>query len=156
MASRGAAGCSGAAGAGASCGLGAAFSGAALLWDILSRVGGLALSGAALSAFAGRPLLALAAALSFGSVVFCLGGALFFPVSLWGLGGSGDAGPGTSGTVGSALSTEPPFQPGRDLPQQARPCREQADPAQGARQSFLPRGRYSFYRLPMSNLLFVK
>ena len=50
---------------------------------ILSRVGGLALSGAALSAFAGRPLLALAAALSFGSVVFCLGvfcfGALSFP-----------------------------------------------------------------------------
>ena len=50
---------------------------------ILSRGCGLALSGAALSAFAGRPLLALAAALSFDSVVFCLGafsfGALSFP-----------------------------------------------------------------------------
>ena len=107
----------------------------------------MALSGAALSAFAGRPLLALAAALSFDSVVFCLGafsfGALSFPASsraaaksttlpegagagsllsgvavclasLSGLSGSGAAGLGASGTVGSAFSAGAAFSAGGD------------------------------------------
>ena len=134
------------------------------------------LSGADLPSLGGRPLPGLAA-LSFSVCGFCLAtffssfaassrtaaksttlpeyagaesslqGGSSCSCSVSALGTSGAAGPGGSGTVGSAFSVRAAFSAGAGSATTGSALPGAGGSGAGACRSFLPRDRYSFYRL---------